>query len=84
MFKLRRLSSEPILEPIAEHPFERAAMFNCAVVMHGRKIHMIYQTADRDFVALFTARTPGRAEVCLKLRICRQRGRHHFSTRFTA
>ena len=52
MFKLRRLSSEPILEPIAEHPFERAAVFNCAVVMHGRKIHMIYRAADRDFAAL--------------------------------
>ena len=52
MFKLRRLSDRPILEPIAEHAFEREAVFNCGVVLHEGKIHMLYRAADRDFSAL--------------------------------
>jgi len=52
MFKLRRLSTEPILEPIAEHAFEREAVFNCGVTLHDGKIHMFYRAADRGFDAL--------------------------------
>ena len=52
MFKLRRLSDQPILAPIPAHPWERAAVFNCAVTMYQDKIHMIYRAADRDFSVL--------------------------------
>ncbi|NLL43075.1 MAG: glycosidase [Firmicutes bacterium] len=52
MFKLRRLSQEPILEPIAEHSWEREAVFNCGVTFHQGRVHMIYRASDRDFSAL--------------------------------
>ncbi len=52
MFKLRRLSKQPILEPIAEHPWERAAVFNCGVTLYQGKVHMIYRASDRDFSVL--------------------------------
>lgn len=52
MFKLRRLVDQPILAPIPEHPWESAAVFNCAVTVHEGKIYMIYRAADRDFAVL--------------------------------
>ena len=52
MFKLRRLSQQPILEPIEQHDWERAAVFNCGVTLHQGRVHMIYRASDRDFSAL--------------------------------
>lgn len=52
MFKLRRLSEQPILTPLPEHPWERAAVFNCGVTMHQGQVHMIYRASDRDFQVL--------------------------------
>ena len=52
MFKLHRLSDQPVLAPIPEHPWEQAAVFNCAVTLHEGKIHMFYRASDRDFAVL--------------------------------
>ena len=49
MFKLRRLSDQPILEPIPNHPWESAAVFNCGVAIQDQRMVMIYRAADRDF-----------------------------------
>lgn len=48
MFKLKRLSKEPILAPIEEHGWERCAVFNPAVVYDGR-FHMFYRASDNSF-----------------------------------
>lgn len=52
MFKLRRLSNEPILAPNPNNTWEQAAVFNCGVIVHQDRIHMFYRAADRDFAAL--------------------------------
>lgn len=52
MFKLRRLSEQPILEPNPNNQWEQAAVFNCGVTYHDGRVHMFYRAADRDFAAL--------------------------------
>lgn len=49
MFKLRRISTTPILAPIAEHDWEREAVLNCGVVYHDGLFHMVYRASDRPF-----------------------------------
>lgn len=55
MFRLTRLRPDPILEPIATHPWEAAAVFNCGVTVHNGLFHMFYRAADRDFQVLKSA-----------------------------
>ena len=52
MIKLRRIVNEPILEPIAENPWEAAAVFNCGMIYDNGLFHMLYRATDRDFEAL--------------------------------
>ena len=49
--RLARLTEKPILEPIEEHPWERAAVFNSAVVERDGLIHMLYRAMDRPYGA---------------------------------
>ncbi|MEE9167094.1 MAG: glycosidase [Candidatus Neomarinimicrobiota bacterium] len=44
--KLTRLSAEPILLPVEEHEWERAAVFNAAAVYHNGLFHMVYRATD--------------------------------------
>ncbi|MCK4541319.1 MAG: hypothetical protein KAU17_03680 [Spirochaetales bacterium] len=46
MIKLRRMSDRPILLPKKENQWEAAAVFNCAMVDHNDKVHMIYRASD--------------------------------------
>ncbi|BDG60675.1 glycoside hydrolase family 130 protein [Caldinitratiruptor microaerophilus] len=46
MFKLERLSKQPVLKPIPEHPWESAAVFNCAAIYWEGRIHLIYRATD--------------------------------------
>lgn len=52
MIKLQRVLAQPILEPIEEHPWEAAAVFNCAAIYDRGLFHLLYRAADRDFAAL--------------------------------
>jgi predicted GH43/DUF377 family glycosyl hydrolase len=49
MFKLRRISERPILEPIQAHEWERAAVLNCGVCYHEGVFHMLYRASDLPF-----------------------------------
>ncbi|MCH7732057.1 MAG: glycosidase [Candidatus Marinimicrobia bacterium] len=44
--KLTRLTKEPILKPIENHPWERSAVFNAGAVYHNGLYHMIYRATD--------------------------------------
>lgn len=44
--KLQRLTTRPVLEPIADHEWERAAVFNSAMVYHSGLFHAIYRATD--------------------------------------
>ncbi|MCH8011438.1 MAG: glycosidase [Candidatus Marinimicrobia bacterium] len=44
--KLTRLTKEPILKPIKNHPWERSAVFNAGAVYHNGLYHMIYRATD--------------------------------------
>lgn len=44
--KLTRLTKEPILIPVEENPWEKAAVFNAAAVYHNGLFHMIYRATD--------------------------------------
>lgn len=46
MIKLERLSKQPILSPKKEHPWEKAAVFNCGVIFHNDLVHMIYRATN--------------------------------------
>jgi predicted GH43/DUF377 family glycosyl hydrolase len=46
MMKLTRISDEPILVPNPEHPWERAAVFNCGAVYEKGLFHVIYRASD--------------------------------------
>ncbi|WP_026487091.1 glycoside hydrolase family 130 protein [Caldanaerobius polysaccharolyticus] len=50
MFKLKRLSDKPVLSPIKEHGWERAAVFNAAAIYEGGKFHLFYRASDNEFV----------------------------------
>lgn len=49
MFKLKRLSKEPILTPIKEHKWEQYAVFNPAAIYEDGKFHLFYRASDNDF-----------------------------------
>lgn len=44
--KLIRMSEKPILEPVKDHPWEKAAVFNAAMVHENGLFHMIYRATD--------------------------------------
>ncbi|MCK9243785.1 MAG: glycosidase [Candidatus Marinimicrobia bacterium] len=46
MIKLVRVSQEPILKPVPEHSWERAAVFNAGAVYEKGLYHMIYRATD--------------------------------------
>lgn len=46
MVRLERLSHKPILRPVPEHGWERAAVFNCAAVYREGVFHLIYRACD--------------------------------------
>lgn len=50
MFKLERLSDNPVLLPDSNKVWEQAAVFNTAVVQKENKIHLFYRASDRGFV----------------------------------
>lgn len=47
--RLARLTEKPILAPVADHPWEQAAVFNCAVVERDGVIHLLYRAMDRPY-----------------------------------
>ena len=44
--KLIRMSDKPVLEPIKDHQWEKAAVFNAAMVHVNGVFHMIYRATD--------------------------------------
>lgn len=50
MFKLKRLSEIPILSPIKEHEWERAAVFNTAAIYSEGLFHLFYRATNNNFV----------------------------------
>jgi predicted GH43/DUF377 family glycosyl hydrolase len=50
MFKLERLSDKPILSPIKDHNWEKAAVFNTAALYENGLIHLFYRASDNSFV----------------------------------
>lgn len=44
--KLKRLTKQPIMEPIVEHEWEKSAVFNAAMVYHEGKFHSVYRATD--------------------------------------
>jgi len=44
--KLTRYSRDPVLKPVPEHAWERAAVFNAAAVYENGKYHMIYRATN--------------------------------------
>ena len=46
MIALERLSTEPVLRPRPEHPWEAGAVFNAGAVSHAGLIHLIYRATD--------------------------------------
>ncbi len=44
--KLTRLSEKPVMESIAEHTWEKAAVFNAAMVEKDGKFHMVYRATN--------------------------------------
>jgi len=48
MFKLKRYSGNPILEPIKEHPWESKMVFNCATALKNGKIYLIYRARGEE------------------------------------
>ena len=49
MFKLKRLHNEPVLTPNAKHGWEKAAVFNTAVLYEDNKFHLFYRASDKPF-----------------------------------
>jgi len=44
--KLHRMVTQPVMEPIASHEWEKAAVFNSALVFHEGLFHTIYRATD--------------------------------------
>lgn len=50
MFKLERLTLEPVLTPDFTNEWEKAAVFNAAVIYEDGKFHMFYRASNNKFV----------------------------------
>ncbi|MDY6911202.1 MAG: glycosidase [Chloroflexota bacterium] len=48
---LKRFNGNPVLQPIAEHPWESKYVLNAATVNLGRKIYMVYRAFGDDEVS---------------------------------
>ena len=48
MHFLERAKENPILEPIADHPWESRAVFNAAAVDLGGSVHLLYRAMGED------------------------------------
>jgi predicted GH43/DUF377 family glycosyl hydrolase len=46
--QLRRFEGNPIITPIAEHPWESQATFNPAAIYEGGKVHILYRAMSGD------------------------------------
>lgn len=46
--QLERVTRQPILEPVSHHEWEKACVFNCASVLHGGLVHMIYRATNTE------------------------------------
>lgn len=44
--ELKRLSDKPVIAPNPNHPWEAAAVFNCAAIKHNDLVHVIYRATD--------------------------------------
>lgn len=49
MIRLERLSQTPILTPVAEHDWERAAVFNAGAIYENGLVYLFYRAMDRDY-----------------------------------
>jgi len=49
MFKLKRLQDKPVLSPDERHDWEKAAVFNAAVIYDNNLFHMFYRASDSPF-----------------------------------
>lgn len=52
LFKLKRLSQKPILEPIPTNAWESKAVFNPGVIYHNGYVHLFYRACNNTFEAL--------------------------------
>lgn len=50
MYRLKRLSSKPILMPDKRHEWEKASVFNAAAIYKDGLIHMFYRASDNQFI----------------------------------
>ncbi len=50
-FFLERYAGNPILRPIAEHPWESREVFNAAAVNLNGKVHLLYRAMGEDNVS---------------------------------
>ena len=46
--QLRRFECNPIISPIAEHPWEAQATFNPAAIYEGGRVHILYRAMSND------------------------------------
>ncbi len=46
--ELVRVFEHPILEPVLDHAWEAAAVFNCGAIFHDSRYHLIYRATDID------------------------------------
>ncbi len=51
MYSVKRFSNNPIITPIAEHPWEAQATFNPGAVCIGGKTHILYRAMSNDNVS---------------------------------
>jgi predicted GH43/DUF377 family glycosyl hydrolase len=46
--RFKRIDGNPVMEPIAEHPWESKAVFNPAAIDLGGKVHILYRAMSED------------------------------------
>ena len=51
--QLTRFEENPILTPIADHPWEKKAVFNPAALVEEDKIHIVYRAMSDDNTSVF-------------------------------
>lgn len=49
MIRLERLSQTPILTPVPEHDWERAAVFNAGAIYENGLVYLFYRAMDRHY-----------------------------------
>jgi beta-1,2-mannobiose phosphorylase / 1,2-beta-oligomannan phosphorylase len=51
--RLHRYAENPIISPIADHPWEASATFNPAAYFDGAKVHLLYRAMSGDNTSVF-------------------------------